>query len=77
MNFNYEIIVYDRICFTNCRYSQISIDYADFVWFILAEEDKTSPTSLEFWFKILDQDGDGIISMFDLDEFYFQGRVCL
>lgn len=26
--------------------------YEDFVWFILSEEDKTSDTALEYWFKV-------------------------
>jgi serine/threonine-protein phosphatase 2A regulatory subunit B'' len=25
--------------------------YEDFVWFILSEEDKTTDTALEYWFK--------------------------
>jgi len=27
------------------------MSYEDFVWFILSEEDKTSETALEYWFK--------------------------
>ena len=26
--------------------------YEDFVWFILSEEDKTSETSLEYWYNV-------------------------
>ena len=26
--------------------------YEDFVWFILSEEDKTSDTAIEYWFKV-------------------------
>lgn len=26
------------------------MDYQDFVWFILSEEDKTTDASLEYWF---------------------------
>lgn len=25
--------------------------YEDFVWFILSEEDKTTDTAMEYWFK--------------------------
>ncbi len=25
--------------------------YEDFVWFILSEEDKTTDTALDYWFK--------------------------
>jgi len=44
--------------------------YFDFVWFILAEEDKSSEASLEFWFRCIDIDGDGVISAFELEYFY-------
>ena len=27
------------------------MSYEDFVWFILSEEDKTSDTALEYWFR--------------------------
>jgi Ca2+-binding EF-hand superfamily protein len=33
--------------------------YEDFVWFILSEEDKTTETSLEYWFRCVDLNGDG------------------
>ena len=46
------------------------IKYEDFIWFILSEEDKTNPISIEYWFYILDQDGDGLISMYDFEQFY-------
>lgn len=27
------------------------MSYEDFVWFILSEEDKTTDTALEYWFR--------------------------
>ncbi len=27
------------------------MSYEDFVWFILCEEDKTSDTAIEYWFR--------------------------
>ena len=50
---------------------------SDFIWFILAEEDKTNVMSMEYWFKILDQDGDGIVSLFDLQQFYTEQLIKL
>ncbi|XP_047316236.1 serine/threonine protein phosphatase 2A regulatory subunit B''beta-like [Impatiens glandulifera] len=44
--------------------------YEDFVYFILSEEDKTSDPSLEFWFKCIDLDGNGIISRNEMLFFY-------
>ncbi|MGH0173152.1 UNVERIFIED_CONTAM: hypothetical protein FKN15_001770 [Acipenser sinensis] len=44
--------------------------YADFVWFLISEEDKKNPTSIEYWFKCMDLDGDGVLSMYELEYFY-------
>ncbi|KAH7300918.1 hypothetical protein KP509_23G003300 [Ceratopteris richardii] len=46
------------------------MSYEDFVWFILSEEDKTSEPSLEYWFKCIDLDSDGIITRKDMLYFY-------
>lgn len=27
------------------------MSYTEFVWFLLAEEDKTHPTAIEYWFR--------------------------
>jgi len=27
------------------------MSYSDFVWFLLAEEDKRHPTAIEYWFR--------------------------
>jgi hypothetical protein len=63
-----------------------SITYPDFVAFLLAEEDKKHPTrsplpplaklqmrnisSIEYWFRCLDLDGDGFISLYEMEYFY-------
>ncbi|XP_054830638.1 serine/threonine-protein phosphatase 2A regulatory subunit B'' subunit beta isoform X1 [Eublepharis macularius] len=46
------------------------ISYADFVWFLISEEDKKTATSMEYWFRCMDLDGDGILSMYELQYFY-------
>uniref|UniRef100_A0A7N4PJG7 Protein phosphatase 2 regulatory subunit B''beta n=1 Tax=Sarcophilus harrisii TaxID=9305 RepID=A0A7N4PJG7_SARHA len=46
------------------------ISYADFVWFLISEEDKKTPTSIEYWFRCMDLDGDGTLSMYELEYFY-------
>jgi len=48
------------------------IDYVDFVWFILSEEDKTSRTATSYWFRLLDLDGDGEISTSEMEHFYHE-----
>lgn len=44
--------------------------YEDFVYFILAEEDKSSEPSLEYWFKCIDLDGNGVITRNEMQFFY-------
>lgn len=44
--------------------------YEDFVWFILSEEDKSSDTAIEYWFKCVDIDCDGYIRPSEMWYFY-------
>ncbi|XP_055867836.1 serine/threonine-protein phosphatase 2A regulatory subunit B'' subunit beta-like isoform X3 [Biomphalaria glabrata] len=46
------------------------MSYKEFVWFLLAEEDKKHPTSIEYWFRCMDLDGDGAISMYEMEYFH-------
>ncbi|XP_060944552.1 serine/threonine-protein phosphatase 2A regulatory subunit B'' subunit beta [Limanda limanda] len=46
------------------------LSYADFVWFLISEEDKKTDTSIEYWFRCMDLDGDGVLSMYELEHFY-------
>ncbi|KAJ8542244.1 hypothetical protein K7X08_017110 [Anisodus acutangulus] len=44
--------------------------YEDFIYFILSEEDKTSEPSLEYWFKCIDLDGNGVLTRNEMQFFY-------
>lgn len=44
--------------------------YEDFVYFILSEEDKSSEPSLEYWFKCIDLDGNGVLTRNEMQFFY-------
>ncbi|OMJ71500.1 hypothetical protein SteCoe_30282 [Stentor coeruleus] len=44
--------------------------YEDFIWFMLSEEDKGSKRSLNYWFKIVDLDNNGIITAYEMEYFY-------
>lgn len=46
------------------------MSYTEFVWFLLSEEDKLHPTAIEYWFRCMDMDGDGYLSMYELEYFY-------
>jgi serine/threonine-protein phosphatase 2A regulatory subunit B'' len=36
--------------------------FEDFLWYLLSEEDKTTRTSIEYWFKVVDLDSNGLIT---------------
>ncbi|CAH1782221.1 unnamed protein product [Owenia fusiformis] len=46
------------------------MSYTEFVWFLISEEDKKHPTSIEYWFRCMDIDGDGVISYYEMEYFY-------
>ncbi|CAG8773903.1 28802_t:CDS:10, partial [Racocetra persica] len=46
------------------------MSYRDFIWFLLSEVDKSTNTSIEYWFRCLDCDGDGVLSVYELEWFY-------
>nr|CAD7424052.1 unnamed protein product [Timema monikensis] len=52
------------------RQQSDKMSYTEFVWFLLSEEDKTHPTAIEYWFRCMDLDGDGYLSMYELEYFY-------
>ncbi|KAJ2781423.1 Serine/threonine-protein phosphatase 2A regulatory subunit B'' subunit alpha [Coemansia javaensis] len=54
----------------NVRLSDCRMTYRDFIWFLLSEIDKTTPTAVEYWFRCLDLDGDGVLSIYELEYFY-------
>ena len=46
------------------------MNYADFVFFLLAEEDKQGYPALQYWFHVLDTQGDGILDTKEMWFFY-------
>eukprot|EP00916_Digyalum_oweni_P021708 GHVL01036008.1.p1 GENE.GHVL01036008.1~~GHVL01036008.1.p1 ORF type:complete len:255 (-),score=41.96 GHVL01036008.1:441-1142(-) len=49
---------------------QGKMGYEDFIWFLINDEDKTTDRSLEYWFKLVDLDGDGWIRDHEMSYFY-------
>ncbi|KAJ1456532.1 hypothetical protein M885DRAFT_497035 [Pelagophyceae sp. CCMP2097] len=47
-----------------------SLSYADFVYFMLSEEDKGNEAAMRYWFACCDLDGDGTIDGGDARHFY-------
>uniref|UniRef100_A0AC35TQU2 EF-hand domain-containing protein n=1 Tax=Rhabditophanes sp. KR3021 TaxID=114890 RepID=A0AC35TQU2_9BILA len=52
------------------KFSSQTIGFSEFVAFLLAEEDKRNPTSIEYWFRVMDLDGDGVISLAEMEYFH-------
>lgn len=52
------------------RNNDNQMSYAEFVWFLLSEEDKRHPRAIEYWFRCMDLDGDGFLSFYELEYFY-------
>lgn len=46
------------------------MSYEDFIWFMISEEDKSSFQSLDYWFRIVDLDNNGIITPHEMEYFY-------
>ncbi|KAJ3024171.1 hypothetical protein HKX48_005574 [Thoreauomyces humboldtii] len=44
-----------------------ALAFTDFVRFIIAAEDKSALTSIEYWFHVLDLEQDGLISLLELE----------
>jgi len=64
-----------KLCFDNWQYASgaaglMNVD--DFLLFIRFAEDKTLRPSQNFWFRVLDMDGDGVIGRQDMRWFYDQ-----
>ncbi|CEF62718.1 EF-hand domain and EF-hand domain pair-containing protein [Strongyloides ratti] len=54
----------------NGKFSNDVMGFQEFVAFLLAEEDKKHPTSIEYWFRVIDLDGDGVISLNEMEYFH-------
>jgi Ca2+-binding EF-hand superfamily protein len=50
------------------------LDFEDFVYFCLSEEDKNSVPAKRYWFSVLDVDGDGVVSGHDM-QYFFEEQV--
>jgi len=46
------------------------MSYEDFIYYMISEEDKTSPTSIKYWFKVIDLNNEGFITKKEMEYFY-------
>lgn len=57
--------------------SRKKMGLSDFTVFLMSEVDKSNPQSLEYWFKILDLDNDGFLSLKELHTFHLDNVATL
>ena len=50
--------------------THLELDYEDFVYFCLSEEDKNTTPAKRYWFGVLDLDGDGVLSGHEMEYFF-------
>ncbi|KAJ3332146.1 hypothetical protein HDU76_001133 [Blyttiomyces sp. JEL0837] len=53
------------------------LGFKEFVTFILSVEDKTTDSGLDYWFRVLDLDGDGVLSLLELETFWEHQQIRL
>ena len=46
------------------------MSYEDIIYYMISEEDKTSPTSIKYWFKVIDLNNEGFITKKEMEYFY-------
>lgn len=54
----------DNVEFANC------MGFEDFVWFLISFHDRLNDQSIKYWLKVLDLDGDGLLSLWEMERFY-------
>ncbi|CAO3570121.1 unnamed protein product [Mortierella alpina] len=55
---------------SQCHPQNYRMTYKGFIWFLLAETDKQTVTSIEYWFRCMDLDGDGLLTVFELEQLF-------
>ncbi|KAF9989903.1 Serine/threonine-protein phosphatase 2A regulatory subunit B'' subunit alpha [Mortierella antarctica] len=55
---------------SQCHPQNYRMTYKGFIWFLLAETDKQTTTSIEYWFRCMDLDGDGMLTVFELEQLF-------
>ncbi|KAJ3340551.1 Serine/threonine-protein phosphatase 2A regulatory subunit B'' subunit beta [Gonapodya sp. JEL0774] len=55
-------------------WEEARFEYRDFVCFLMSVEDKSTPAAVEYWFRVIDTDGDGILSLHEIKYFFDEQR---
>ncbi|KAI8335998.1 hypothetical protein EDC96DRAFT_603230 [Choanephora cucurbitarum] len=68
-----QIMQYGRIPAFATREEQhgpLRLNYLDYIWLLMSEIDKSTPTAIDYWFHCMDEDGDGLMTTMDLVEYW-------
>ncbi|KAG0748937.1 hypothetical protein G6F57_006085 [Rhizopus arrhizus] len=67
----HQIMKYGKIpAFSRNGIRKDTLTYLDYIWFFMSEVDKSTTVAIEYWFRCLDEDGDGIITCYDLYHYW-------
>ena len=66
----------DRV-FQECLTYDGEMDYKTYLDFVLALENRKEPQALQYFFRILDVEGKGFLSVFSLNYFFRASSCCL
>jgi serine/threonine-protein phosphatase 2A regulatory subunit B'' len=58
------------VCSSDLSTKKPMIDLREFSYFLISTEDKTSPTAINFWFKLCDLDDDRVLSITEIELLY-------
>lgn len=48
----------------------LNMTYKEYIEFIIHSEDKNTENAIEYWYRAIDGDGDGVVSLYELEEIY-------
>jgi len=69
--------VVDRVWQVNLENKDKNMEYWDWVMFLMAEVDKSTDPAMDYWFAVLDVDGDGLLSIGEMKVFYTESLMVL
>ena len=69
--------VVDRVWQVNLDNKERNMEYWDWVIFLMAEVDKSTDPAMDYWFAVLDVDGDGLLSIGEMKVFYTESLMVL
>ncbi|KAI9009914.1 hypothetical protein CLU79DRAFT_774475 [Phycomyces nitens] len=64
-----RIAAFDQAYKTNVESTPV-LTYLDYIWFLLSEVDKSTTMAIEYWFRCMDVDGNGVLTTHELAQFW-------